>query len=80
METLYHIYLFTTYRLVEPIEFIARPHGLGLGAMPKPKEPPKKNRIKKPGEEPKKVSVGGEGGRVRRREGGWDGGREGGWG
>ncbi len=30
---------------------------MGLGAIPKPKEPPKKRRIKKQGEEERKVSV-----------------------
>lgn len=44
-------------RMIEPVEFLGRPHMLGLGATPKPKEPPKKRRIKKPGEEEKKVSA-----------------------
>ena len=65
------ITLFYVCRLVEPIEFIGRPSLLGLGATPKPMEPPpkKKNWIKKPGEVTKKVlrAVGGEGrgGRAR---------------
>ncbi|XP_019849722.1 PREDICTED: G patch domain and KOW motifs-containing protein-like [Amphimedon queenslandica] len=36
--------------LIEPIEYIPHPGGLGLGATPKPPDPKKKNRIKKPGE------------------------------
>ena len=47
-------YLTSSFRLVEPIEFIPHPGGLGLGATPKPPEP-KKNKIKKPGEIERKV-------------------------
>ena len=47
-------YLTSSFRLVEPIEFIPHPGGLGLGATPKPPEP-KKNRVKKPGEIERKV-------------------------
>ena len=43
--------------LTEPIEFISRPRGLGLGATPKAAEE-KKKRIRKPGEEERKASSG----------------------
>ena len=46
---------FNFLRLIEPIEFIPRIGGLGLGATPRAPPPEKKDRIKKPGEEPKKV-------------------------
>lgn len=39
---------------MEPIEFIQRPAGQGLGAMLKIDDPSKRRRLK-PGEEPKKV-------------------------
>ena len=42
--------------LTEPIEFISRPRGLGLGATPKAAEEKKKKRIRKPGEEERKAS------------------------
>lgn len=53
---------FPYFSIIEPIEFIAQPLGLGLGAMPKQVEPPKKKnsskiRIKKQGEEERKVCV-----------------------
>ena len=44
-----------SFSLIEPIEFIPRIGGLGLGATPRAPPPEKKNRIKKPGEDPKKV-------------------------
>ena len=49
-------------RLIDPIEFIRRPGGLGLGAVPAPpelmddKKKKKKNKIK-PGDEERKVGV-----------------------
>ncbi|KAL5516163.1 hypothetical protein EMCRGX_G001436, partial [Ephydatia muelleri] len=46
----------TNKGLTEPIEFISRPRGLGLGATPKAAEEKKKKRIRKPGEEERKVS------------------------
>ena len=42
-------------RCVEPIEFIQRPAGQGLGAMLKLNEAVTSKRRLKPGEEPKKV-------------------------
>ena len=50
-------------RLIDPIEFIRRPGGLGLGAVPAPpelmdnKKKKKKNKIKLPGDEDRKVGV-----------------------
>ena len=47
----------------DPIEFICRPNGLGLGAIPAPpelmddKKKKKKNKIKLPGDEEIKVGV-----------------------
>lgn len=45
------------YSLIEPIEYIAHPGGLGLGATPRPPDPKKKAKIKKPGGVEKKVST-----------------------
>ena len=51
------------YRLSDPIEFIRRPSGLGLGAVPAPpdlmdhKKKRKKNKIKLPGDVERKVGV-----------------------
>ena len=44
-----------TLRLIEPIEFIPRVGGLGLGATPRVPPPDPRRRIKKPGEEEKKT-------------------------
>ena len=48
-------------RLTEPIEFIRRPGGLGLGAVPLPpdlvNDKKKKNKIKLPGDVERKVGV-----------------------
>ena len=52
--TLLDMYV-NSFSLIEPIEFIPRIGGLGLGATPRAPPPEKKDRIKKPGEEPKKV-------------------------
>ena len=49
------LYVVNPFSLIEPIEFIPRVGGLGLGATPRAPPPEKKDRIKKPGEEPKKV-------------------------
>lgn len=44
----------TNKGLAEPIEFIPRLGGLGLGAAPRPQEKPERRRIRKPGEEERK--------------------------
>ena len=50
-----HIIYNTSFcSLTEPIEFIPRVGGLGLGATPRAPPPEKKGRIKKPGEDTKK--------------------------
>ena len=53
MVTITSIFLFCS--LIEPIEFIPRLGGLGLGATPKAPPPDKKPWIRKPGEVAKKV-------------------------
>lgn len=40
----------TVTSLIDPIEYIPHPGGLGLGATPRPPDPKKKQKIKKPGE------------------------------
>ena len=61
---MYYAFLSSLPRsLIDPIEFIPRPGGLGLGAVPAPpellddKKKKRRNRIKLPGDVEKKVGV-----------------------